>query len=617
MTTALKEVGSIRLGTERYRLVRDNEGRAYRREFLSEPPYSDGAPPMMSAPQSTWHLGGLKSREGIPGTSEYGQDTDTRFPGRLLPGPKVNTITLPNSTTTPTSIFEAMDMIWVVAGRYVFMVDPSDDSVTEVMDFGSTVNGVMGIKWEEEVGLVTTDAAAKSLWRITIGAFQSGAFSASGFAAGGVGFQQSLDVEAYRLATGINRMFKVDKFGVLKNILTAKDPMVEANYSDEIQCGGRAAPTGLVAYERTAFVAKPEGLFGVDIDGFGVSLIKRVTRADDNGLGTEVYDPYVLYPHARGLYRFVPGLVEASGIERETMNESPIKGPFKAFVVDGQWLFGALNVGSDTYIMVARDRRGDPGLGPFVWDTWIFLSAKVCQAMVLSSLSSPPRMWFGYGNDLAYIKQSTSAGAPDVDGSGYEFALSGKRWSNKFFFGDWGDKDYPKIDVVGRGTLSATRFWDIFYSVDGGAFSSDDIDSEVMRVNSDGRKTFFLPSSAVGREIQLRFDYTGDSASAPGELVYTESFAVPQSRKIPVYIVRLYLAAGLHYDQTIETRTSLEQFNNLETLLEQVTSVDSYGPWGDNKNVWVRSLSLTEVRQEGDQEPEFVVDVFIQRREEA
>jgi len=411
-------------------------------------------------------------------------------------------------------------------------------------------------------------------------------------------------------------MFKVDRLGELKNILTAKDPMVEANYSDQIQCGDRVAPTGLVVYERTVFAAKPEGLFGVDVDGFGVSLIKRVTRDSGNGVGTFPYDPFVLYPHSRGLYKFLPGLVEASGLERETMNESPIRGPFKAFEVDGQWLFGALAVGNDTYIMVARDRRGEPGLGPFILDTWLYLSGKTCEAMLLSSLNSPPRMWFGHGNDIAYTKQSAGAGAPDVDGSEYEFTLSGNRLSSKYRFNDWGDKDYPKVDLVGK-NLIAARFWELLFSVDGGAFSNLDVDGIGMKIDSNIRKTFFLPSSAVGREIQFRYDYTGDVATQAGELNFVEPFAVPQSRKIPVYVVRLHLAPSTRYDEQVEARTPIEQFNDLETLVEQVTSVESFGPWGDRINVWLRSLVLVEVRQEGDREPEFIVEASIQRREEA
>src|SRR3990172_6487765 len=97
---------------------------------------------------------------------------------------------------------------------------------------------------------------------------------------------------AYRLAAGINRLFKVNKEGTLKNISTGLDPQLETNWADTVQCGDKfTLPTGLVAYDRTAFVGKPEGMYGVDEDGFGVPLIKRVARDVDNGRGMRVYEP--------------------------------------------------------------------------------------------------------------------------------------------------------------------------------------------------------------------------------------------------------------------------------------------------------------------------------------
>ena len=616
----ITEVGSITLDTEQYRLARTEHSREWSESSAHEPPWQEGLPAMLSDPQETWHLGGLKSKQGIPGTSEYGQNTDTRFPFRLLPGPKVTVLTLTGpggtSITTPTSIFEAMGSIWVIAGRFVYQIDPSDDSVVQVQDFGASVKAVMGLKWEDDIGLITTDEDSKSIWKLTLGAFQQDSFDGGGFQAGGIGWKQTVDAVGYRLAAGINRLFRVDKTGELKNVVSGLDPLVEANYSDQVQCGDKTPPpTGLVTFERTALVGKAEGLFGVDEDGFGNPLIKRITRADGNGLGMALIDPHVFFPHSRGVYRFVPGLVEAVGIEKELMNESPIRGLFKAFVPDNQWLYGALAVGADTYILWAKDRRDEPSFGPLIWDTWIYNTGAICEAMLLSSLNSPPRIWFGHGNDIAYVKLSTGGGAPDPDASGYEFALSGVRFSVKYRYGDWGPKDFPKIDMVGK-NLTSVRFWEVSHSVDGGAFSNLDKDGNAMRIDSDGRKTFFLPTTVFGREVQFKYDYTGDVATQGGELNFTEGFAVPQSRKIHTYTVQLYLAEDIRHDESHDPRTAIEQFNDLALLEEKADSVVGNGPWGDAR-VAVRSLRLIESAQEGNRGPEFIVEATLQKRETA
>ncbi|KKK75134.1 hypothetical protein LCGC14_2876770, partial [marine sediment metagenome] len=80
MVSKIKHIGTVRIGTESYKLAETDDQQAWQEQYLHEPPWSEGLPPMLSEPSETWHLGGLKSKEGIPGTSEYGQNTDTRFP---------------------------------------------------------------------------------------------------------------------------------------------------------------------------------------------------------------------------------------------------------------------------------------------------------------------------------------------------------------------------------------------------------------------------------------------------------------------------------------------------------------------------------------------------------
>jgi hypothetical protein len=602
----LHEAGSVKLGTESYRLVRSEGKRDWEGRSEHEPPWLYNLPAIASEPQQTWHMGGLKSQQGTPGTSEYGQNTDTRYPLRLLPAPKVNVVTLTGSVATPTSIFEALGLIWVLAGRYVFAIDPSDDSVTLAKDFGPSVTAIMGLKWEGSYGLITTDAASLSLWRVTVGGFQSDTFQPNAFHVGDIGWSQTADVNAYRLAAGINRLFKIDKWGELKNVLSGNDPMVEANYADEVQMGDTdLPPNGLVAFERTALVGRAEGLLGVDIDGFGVPLLKRITKDNDNGLGMTVHEPHVIFPHLRGVLRYVPGYAESAGLEKETQNESPVDGPFKAFASDQQWLYGALWVSPSTYIMVARDRQDNPSFGPLIWDTWLYLNGKECQAMLPSAQTDPVRLWFGHGNDIAYAKLS-----------GSEYCLSAVRYSSKLRFEDWEDKDFPKVKLAGK-NLTVTRYWELSYSVDGGAFSNLDKDSNAMKITSDGLSTFFLPTSAVGRELQLKYTYVGDIASQAGELNYSEPFAVPQSQKIPIYVVQLRLAAGIRHEGSPDARTPLAQLNDLQALIEQAASVVSYGPWGDNVNVFARGLRLIEFSQEGEGEPEFLVELVLQKREDA
>ncbi|KKL60950.1 hypothetical protein LCGC14_2200190, partial [marine sediment metagenome] len=309
MASRPKHVGTVKIGSESYLLAQTDEQQAWQEQYLHEPPWSEGLPSILSEPQETWHLGGLKSKQGIPGTSEYGQNTDTRFPFRLLPGPEVVVLTLSGSPTNPTSIFEALGYIWVLCGRNVYRIDPSDGAVEGKILLPAGVAAVMGLRWENDTGLITTDAADQSLWEVTaIGPPDTWAQAAAG-------------VAPYRLAAGIDRLFGIEDSGLLRNVVTGLDPMVAINWADRIQCGETSTkPTGLLAFEKTVLAGKPEGLFGVSPEGKGIPLIKRMIRDDDNCLGMSMHEPYAIVPHSRGVYRFLPGLVESMGLEKELMN---------------------------------------------------------------------------------------------------------------------------------------------------------------------------------------------------------------------------------------------------------------------------------------------------------
>lgn len=617
-------VGSVRIDGKLYRTVRipaadvDSLGQFdYSVDYSDEPPYTNGIPSMVSDPEFTWHLGGFKSRQGVPGASEYGKNTDDRWAFRMLPSALIHDITLTGLGTAPfftpytedgpvLCIFETLGYIFAVSAKYVWRINPADDTVILSHIFNNAA-GVMGVVWETAYPLFTQSSNNTTNFR------QLTAINTPGPDT----YVNSPDVDAIRLAVGINRLFKVSRTGVLKNIVTGLDPVQETNWADQVQVGDPTTiPTALLAYDRTVFVGKPEGFFGVGDDGFGLPLIKRMPREVDNCYGMINFDPWVLVPYVRGLYWFQPGLVEAIGLERELLNESPIHGRWKGFATDGQWIYGLMTVGTDTYINVGRERTGnESGFGKIVWDTWLFFTG-ASKAIFQSALTTTPRLWFGKGTNLSYVKLSSAAGSE-------EYAASGSRYLTKLKFDDWGEKDFPYIDLVGK-NLSSTKYWIVNYSVDGGAYSDLDADGAQMKISTDGRQRFFFPATTVGREIQVRLDYANSSTTVPPELNYIETFAVPQSRKIPLHSIALALETGIRHDHGVDTRSSMEQLNDLLALIETPSAVETSGPWGDNKNAWIKKLGIVTQRylhlaptQSGNSDPSYVVQLLLQLREES
>lgn len=605
MLESLNQVQTIQIGTEFYRLVEvvgEQPRLAWEETFEDENAFQGGTPNILSDPSETWHMGGFKSREGIPGTSESGMSTDARWPNRLLPAPEFNTITLTNSETTPTGFFEAFGWLFVIAGIRIFRINPADDSVVLSKQHPPSYFVNEGVGWDSQAIV----ALANDVQKLTaLGSPDSWDTGVTGSV-------------ACRLAVGFDRLFKVDMYGVLKNLLSGGDPVEEAEWADEVQCGNSDMgnpPNSLVAYERTALVGKPEGLFGVGEEGKGIPLIRRMAPHEDNCKNMYVLEPHVLVPHGRGTFRYMPGFVESVGMEREVLNESTTRGELVVFTSDGQWVYAVLvRDATFNYLVVGRDRRGEePSLGPIIWDTMNFLQYQA-RALHVSRLWDPPRLWAGSGYDAVYSILPAAGGIPDPSGT-YRLVTSGDRYTYWYHFGDWKDKDFLKVDAVGK-DCDDTTYWKISYKVDGAAWASDDVDGVEMRVDEDKLHTFILPSTAKGRRVQFKLSYVGAANTNMGQLIHFRPYAVPHSLKLRHYTLTLHLAGEARHDGGVEQRNSLDQLNDLNALAEDSTAVDFKGPWGDIK-VHPKRLRTLEVRQEGHELPRFLVEFVAQKREES
>ena len=528
-------------------------------------------------------------------------NTDARWPNRLLPGPKFNIVGLTDAVAEPTDFFEAFGYLFVIAGSKIFRINPSDDSVVLSKDLGTDV-AIEGIRWDVDgaiVGAITTAPASK-LYRLT--------------AIGSPDTWVTDTATAYRVAAGLDRAFKVDHKGLLKNCLTGLDPTDEDNWSDEVQCGNADEyPTALVAYERTALVGKPEGLFGVSEEGKGIPLISRMSHHANNCLGMYALEPYVLVPHGRGLYRYRPGEVESVGVEREVLNEG-LRGGLIAFASDGPWIFAIMAVpATNYYLAVGREvRQGESSLGPYIWDTLAYLT-QYSRIIHISSLWDPPRIWAGRQYSAQYARLSKGGGAPDPYGTDYRFITAGIRYTKHYNFGTWQDKDFVKVELAVK-DASAAKYWVLGYAINSGSsFSNNDINGTEMRANSDGLWTFYLPVTAKGREIQFRLTYTGDADTSKVEVIHFKPYAVPTALKLRHYNLTLYLANDVRHDIGVERRSSVDQLNALLALTEDAAGVDCKGPWGDI-TVNPRKIRVLEVRQEGHEAPQFLVEYLVQVR---
>lgn len=773
--------GTIILDGKRYRLNRKIDSNqvpstfALTQRSLNDPPYSEGLPSVLSDLSFTWHMGGFKSRQGVVGTSEYGVNTDGRWPFRLAPGPQISTVTLTGSDGQVCYVWLSGTYIYVVtetdrlyrinritgaaqllmsggitfgtsegtsegyggqpiAGFYWSGVDYWIDSAKRILPIGvlNSPTGAgastqwtpsAGSNWQNvDDGVVPDDdttynasatlnqrdmfacgGAARStadirLWvgaRVrrtdTTGAdpgiklsVRSGATNGDSIefilpddtdwhtlwyywdldpstaanwteanaeaaeigyilstapGAGEVritqlfktfGYSDAKEAQAHEVVAGPRRLFKVDSTdlinGTLKNLVPGLDVMDESQWGDSVTIPDMPkTPSAFIGhviapYQKTVIVNCNRGIYAVDDDGRGIQIINRLSNGANN---MYPLDPWIMISHTHGLIRWMPGLVESVGLENEILNESPVRGNIYGMAAIGKWLYCGLQPPTgNSHIIVGREVQGnEPAYGPMVWDTLIELGSSARPITLVADTTS----FWGHvlvfprnSADIGYcIFPATQGGAPDIDSSSYRFSTSGTRFSPRYRFDDWKAKSFSRVQVKGQG-LDANTYWEIAYSIDGGAWVTTDINGATMRVNSNSLTTFLLPTTATGAEIQFRFTYTGASATAAGYLTYFEPFAIPQSNKTFSTTVELLLEGEQAYeDGSRETRTPVQQYNDLKALTE-TGAVDATVPWSESAvTIVARGLELTEMRQDGNGAPRFVVQLGLQDREAA
>lgn len=162
----IRDAGVIVIDGKTYRMVRKGSAVAYNREFIPEPPYSQGQPNVLSEQSFTWHLGGFKSRQGIPGTSEYGVNTDGRWPFRLAPSALIQTLEVAGnsdpitwywkSVRNPALLIDAP--LYFVAGDKAYRTNSTAGLGLEIRKVYDDSNApVMGVDWDGYGLLVAED----------------------------------------------------------------------------------------------------------------------------------------------------------------------------------------------------------------------------------------------------------------------------------------------------------------------------------------------------------------------------------------------------------------------------------------------------------------------------
>lgn len=481
----------------------------------------------------TFHLGGFYSWRLIAGTYAYAVNGDCRHPRLVLPGPAMNSVTMPGATDHMRDGIDYNGDTYITGGRHVFRIPSGTGSPVVDLDLGGGRNGMSlqtllgnlyvgtsvgtsstsvpdllrkksGGSWDNGLGTVKLKYLAQLFWQLD-----------------------------YRLM-GSNSISSVTH--------AAADPYVPGNLAGSIPIAdGSSSIYGInriVTTRQHAYISKVNGLYDLDgTSGYSPNLMPFFAQTidDENGIAGHSSGGQVYFGHIKGLFRLQTSGSDQGRITVVTPgyglpNETPIRGKITASCSDGGWQVIAMYNGADTYICYGRDiRQGDAGISPFGYGVgygpspsalgpspmlWhgglIKLTGQKCYLLFISGLTSPPRLWVGSGgppfNVSWCVLPRTDNPMQDTE---YQFT---NQYSLYIPGQDWDHVSTPKnlleVDVEGDNLGIGTSLA-INTSADNGPYSLFGVASQSPQSIVPGLADF------IGRRIGFRLDGTGTGTSAP------------------------------------------------------------------------------------------------------
>ena len=396
--------------TERFRLIR-GEGDAVMYNIRNIiPNYRDP----LRFTQSNWIDGHGSFERKTPNVYFEGQSIDTTQDGRVFLGPLINT-------------------------------------VGEIGDSGNLDSAVVGFIWFEAVNKWLCFTANKIYlystgWTLAstavAGVTHMAEFKGVVYAALGTSnlYYTSTDGDTWTvtdLTDGYAERFLVtpNPDGTAENLWKFKQPNELSRTTNGVAGGTQwESPTfvGDTSYNITniflqnnkLMVGREDNLYHVDSNG-GVHPFRddlKVNQSANNYKYVAEWQTSVYHSEARGMgeitaYNSYDVMGPLFGID-----DIGKVGDIVGIAGDKDWLYVAVDEGTNTIIYKGREILNTQGKLQWQWCPWVFLGTNACATIAVAQHSATDfRLWFGYGTTTAYVILSDD---PTAD-SAARFATSG------------------------------------------------------------------------------------------------------------------------------------------------------------------------------------------------
>ena len=384
----------------------------------------------------SWHLGGGYENTLAPNTYHWAEGLDTRLPRMIILGPKVTKITV-GGTANTSSIFDANGRTYVVAGRYCKRINSSTDAVeapndgAQGKDFGAGITATSSVRFDSASSIATQIVFignASKCWEFASASTWTQATNDIFGSYGTTLWMDTTYVLARNSVTGAKHVVTWLAEGVdVSDSVPASDP--NPDWGAEYPVGdASAAITNITSFDRTIFVAKADGLYYIDRTGRTPCVVRCYTQSSNNGRSLSVDSAgNVWFSTVEAYYRYNPmsGEVWDCSPWRGLPNGSPIYGQVTADCEYMGWRYAFVYNGTDSYLMVGRPREpGEAGIGPYIWHGALAkLAGAPCNCAYISTATTNPRLYFGWGPDVGYFRLPRNSDNPLAD-SEYRYTTS-------------------------------------------------------------------------------------------------------------------------------------------------------------------------------------------------
>jgi len=362
--------------------------------------------------------------------------------------------------------------------------------------------------------------------------------------------------------------------------------------------------TDLVEWSDELAVCATDGMYMFD----GVATSKQQLpllgglKDADNGKNTLRMASFIFYPSADGFWRWQYGAHKRVDPDadrfyvpaKETTNE-PLNLKHYGSAFCGDHVYHAAYDGTNYHLMHGKLNEE----GELVWDCLL----STTNAIKTVYLDSNRYLWFGWGNDLAYIVLSQGG---EADGGNFgQASLVTTIYEREIVLAEEADVRLRMVKVITRNMPGATFKWQVFASRDGGTFTQVGAD-----ISSDGvKKCYWDPTlNLTARRIRLKYVGTATAGFTPGTTPPEIIFAGVYGEAKPDDAEAVKAVINLDGDRAAET-----VYTELKAR-ENAGVVKVRHPINNTMlNMIIHKVELTNLKQKAHEEPVAVALVYMRR----